>query len=116
MASLTFIMSGLREKPATEPPNTPGRLSVEEAVIKYLAFVRAQRSECTWQGYTHTLGQFRRSCSKKYLDEITKQDLADFVVFMKKRNLSDRTIANRVEEVVTLLRDPEETRGKAKRH
>jgi integrase/recombinase XerD len=48
------------------------------------------------------------------LDEITKPDLADFVVFMKKRNLSDRTVANRVEEVVTLLRDPEEIRGKGK--
>jgi integrase/recombinase XerD len=102
----TFIKCSQSEKPATEPPNTPGRLTLEQAVIKYLAFVKAQRSERTWQAYTHTLRQFGRSCSKKYLDEITKQDLADFVVFMKN--------ANRVEEVVTLLRDPDETRGKGK--
>jgi hypothetical protein len=38
MESLTFIKSGLREKLATEPPNTPGRLTLEEAVSKYLAF------------------------------------------------------------------------------
>jgi integrase/recombinase XerD len=114
MESLTSIKPDLHGKPKTEAPDAPGRLTLEEAVSKYLAFVKAQRSERTWQAYTHTLGQFRQSCSKKYLDEITKQDLADFVVFMKNRNLSDRTVANRVEEVVTLLRDPDETRGKSK--
>jgi integrase/recombinase XerD len=33
---------------------------------------------------------------------------------MKDRDLSDRTIANRFEQVVTLLRDPDDTRGKGK--
>lgn len=114
MESLTFIHPDLHGKPKTEAPDVPGRLTIEEAINKYLAFVKTQRSERTWQAYAHTLGQFRQSCTKKYLNEITKQDLADFVVFMKNRNLSDRTIANRVQQVVTLLHDPEETRGKGK--
>jgi integrase/recombinase XerD len=114
MESLTSINSDLPGKPKTEALDVSGRLTLEEGVSNYLAFVKTQRSERTWQAYAHTLGQFQQSCTKKYLNEITKQDLADFVVFMKNRNLSDRTIANRVQHVVTLLHDPEETRGKGK--
>ena len=113
MESLTLIKPDLREKPVTVTLEKTDRVTVEDGIEKYLRFVKAHRSVRTWQGYTHTLGQFRQSCSKKYLDEITKQDLSNFVVFMKERNLSERTIANRIEEVVTLLRDPDETRGKS---
>src|ERR1017187_2740257 len=55
-------------------------------------------------GYTYTLKQFRDSCAKQFLDEITKQDLYDFVTYLRVREMSDRTIHNRVEEVVGLLR------------
>ena len=95
--SLTFIKPDLHGKPKAETPDALGLLTVEKGVRKYLAFVKTQPSERTWQGYTHTLGQFPQSCTKKYLDEITR-----------------RTIANRVQQVVTLLHDPEKTRGKGK--
>jgi len=48
--------------------------------------------------------QFRESCAKQFLDEISKQDLYDLVTYLRFRGLADRTIHNRVEEVVGLLR------------
>jgi len=37
------------------------------------------------------------------LDEITKQDLTDFVVALKKQGLADRTIDNRLTDLGTFL-------------
>jgi hypothetical protein len=47
--------------------------------------------------------EFRKSCNKQFLDEISKQDPTDFVVFQKKQNLSDRTIDNRLTDLGTFL-------------
>jgi len=89
-------------------------MSRDASPWRRLSVRKAQRSERTSKVYAHTLGEFRQSCTKNYLDEITKQDLADYVVLMKGGNLSDRAIASRVEQMVMLLRDPDETRGKGK--
>jgi hypothetical protein len=51
MDSQTFIKPDLSAKPRTETPDVPGRLTLEEGVSKYLAFLKAQRSERTWQAY-----------------------------------------------------------------
>jgi hypothetical protein len=49
MESITFIKPELSEKPKHEAPDVPGRSTIEEAVSKYLAFVKVQRSQRTWQ-------------------------------------------------------------------
>jgi integrase len=81
----------------------PVRLTLDQAMARYLNNA-STKSPRTWHGYTYTLKQFRDSCAKQFLDEITKQDLYDFVTYLRVREMSDRTIHNRVEEVVGLLR------------
>jgi hypothetical protein len=48
------------------------------------------------------LHEFLESCTKKFLDEITKDDLTAFVIAQKKR-VSDRTIDNRLTDLGTFL-------------
>lgn len=50
------------------------------------------------------LNEFRKSCTKEYLDQIDKSDLTAFVVAQKKAGQDDRTVANRLAGVVTFLR------------
>src|ERR1019366_3002092 len=55
----------------------PVRLTLDQAMARYLNNA-STKSPRTWHGYTYTLKQFRDSCAKQFLDEITKQDLYDF--------------------------------------
>jgi integrase/recombinase XerD len=81
----------------------PIRQTLDQAIARYLNNA-STKSPRTWHGYTYTLKQFRESCRKQFLDEVNKQDLYDFVTYLRVREMSDRTIHNRVEEVVGLLR------------
>jgi integrase/recombinase XerD len=89
--------------PVPAQPAKPTRLTVDEAMERYLRNA-STKSPRTFHGYTYTLTQFRQSCQKQFLDEINKQDLYDFVTYLRVQGLGDRTIHNRVEEVVGLLR------------
>jgi hypothetical protein len=55
-------------------------------------------------GINLILNEFRKSCTKDYLDQIDKSDLTAFVVAQKKDGQDDRTVANRLAGVVTFLR------------
>jgi hypothetical protein len=56
-----------------------------------------------WETLTANNLNAALSCHKQFLDEISKQDLTDFVVSQKKQNLSDRTIDNRLTDSGTFL-------------
>ena len=89
--------------PVVNAPVKPSRLTVDEAIDRYLRNASTKYPR-TFHGYTYTLTQFRQSCQKQFLDEINKQDLYDFVTYLRIQELGDRTIHNRVEEVVGFLR------------
>ena len=89
--------------PVPAQPAKPTRLTVDQAIDRYLRNA-STKSPRTFHGYTYTLKQFRQSCQKRFMDEINKQDLYDFVTFLRVQELGDRTCHNRVEEVVGLLR------------
>jgi integrase len=75
-----------------------------DAIQKYLHNIAALKSWKTANGYSRTLDQFKAACTKTKLKDVRVQDLRDFVVYLKKDNLCDRTISNRLVEVVTFLR------------
>jgi len=62
----------------------------------YLSTVAATRAHKTWLAYNLILNEFRKSCTKEYLDQIDKIDLTAFVVALKKDGQDDRTVANRL--------------------
>ncbi|MGB7847068.1 MAG: site-specific integrase [Candidatus Acidiferrum sp.] len=73
----------------------------DDAIATYLSTVAATRAHKTWLAYNLSLNTFRDSCAKEHLDEIDKNDLTVFVVALKKDEQDDRTVANRVANVVT---------------
>src|ERR1017187_3399033 len=89
--------------PVAKEPEKPTRMTVDQAIDRYLRNA-SPKSPRTYHGYTYTMRQFRESCQKQFLDQITKQDLYDFVTYLRIQELGDRTIHNRVEEVVGFLR------------
>jgi integrase/recombinase XerD len=80
------------------------RINVDDAMANYLSTVAATRAHKTWLAYNLILNEFRKTCTKEYLDQIDKSDLTAFVIAQKKAGQDDRTVANRVAGVVTFLR------------
>jgi len=80
------------------------RINVDDSMDSYLSTVAATRAHKTWLAYNLILNEFRKSCTKEYLDQIDKSDLTAFIVALKKEGQDDRTVANRVAGVVTFLR------------
>jgi hypothetical protein len=52
------------------------RKTIADSIDIYLKDVAATKAEKTISGYTHDLDRFTKSCTKTYVDEIDKEDLA----------------------------------------
>jgi integrase/recombinase XerD len=89
-------------KPAPAPDNS-GPLMLDKAIDVYLENAE-KKSPKTSSGYRYTMQQFYASCRNKLLSSVRKQDLINFEGYLRGLGLGDRTIHNRVGEVVTLLR------------
>ena len=78
-------------------------MTLDAAIDRYLENV-ATKSSKTSSGYRYTLQQFYASTGNLVLSTVTMQQLYDFVAYLRHEGLGDRTIHNRVGEVVTFLR------------
>ena len=90
-------------RPSPASATTTGGLLLDRAIDLYLAN-NATKSGKTVSAYAYCMQQFYRVVGNKPMAAITQQDLVDFVGAMRTEELSDRTIHNRVEEVVCFLR------------
>src|ERR1017187_9182660 len=59
--------------PVAKEPEKPTRMTVDQAIDRYLRNA-STKSPRTYHGYTYTMRQFRESCQKQFLDQITKQE------------------------------------------
>jgi integrase len=74
-------------------PQTPvnaktesSRLSTDDAVEQYFKNLRSQgKDPKTIRAYKVAVEEFRKSCTKKFLDEIGRQDLIDFMGWLRKQ-------------------------------
>ncbi|MCU1308381.1 MAG: integrase family protein [Acidobacteriaceae bacterium] len=89
-------------------PMTPSRpakrINVDDAISGYLRTVAATLAHKTWLAYSLALTEFRKACTKEWLDQIDRSDLTALVMAQKQDGQDDRTVANRVSGVVTFLR------------
>jgi integrase/recombinase XerD len=86
-----------------KPIQSTGELMLDAAIDKYIENVQTKSSK-TSGGYRYTLQQFYASSGNLVLANVTTQHLYDFVGYLRQEGLGDRTIHNRVGEVVTFLR------------
>src|SRR5437762_7766230 len=91
--------------PGQPKPAKKGKVPLDEAIQIYNDNV-VTRSGRTVSGYAATMAQFYASChaQKRFVQDIRQQDLIDFVGFLRATGVGDRTISNRVGEVITFLR------------
>ena len=98
---------GLPE-PKREPvpvAKNPG-LRVDDEVKVYLSNV-AKLAPKTHKAYKRSLELFQKSCKKIYTHQISKQDLQKFDTDLMEHGNEDRTRHNRVQHVVTFLKNKE---------
>jgi integrase len=81
---------------------SPGNLDV--MIDEYLESIEEHRSHRTALAYALSLRAFYASCQLPTVADVTKDTLKNFVKAMKREGLADRSIANRVANVVCFLR------------
>jgi integrase/recombinase XerD len=81
-----------------------GRTTLTEASDDYLDEIRQQKRPKTHAQYSTALKYFRESCGDKQLRYIERRDLINFMGFLADKGLTRRTMWNKVQGVVTMLK------------
>ncbi|HTC63849.1 MAG TPA: site-specific integrase [Candidatus Saccharimonadales bacterium] len=96
--------------PTSETPTS--RTKIADAVVTYFANLLAQgKDPKTIRTYRYAVDGFVASCSKNYIDEIEKQDLFDYMTWLRrqpatkrKHSNPDRTYNNKLSHTVIFLK------------
>jgi hypothetical protein len=73
-------------KPFVSAKPESSRLSIEQAVEQYFKNLHSQgKDPKTIRAYKVSVEEFRQSCPKKFLDEIGRQDLIDFMGWLRQQ-------------------------------
>jgi|SRR5665213_1403289 len=86
------ILPGL----AALEPAPVGKTNLCESIAEYLADTAAGKSKRTLYAYARTLNTFAVICPKKYLEQIDRRDLLNYIAHLRQSGNVPRTIANRV--------------------
>jgi integrase len=88
--------------PASESTSAP---TIADAIRDYLAEIKISKTAATHSAYALALQNFSNSCRKSRLAEITRQDIIEFVRYLREDlKLTDRTCYNRRSHLLTFLR------------
>jgi len=87
-------------------PSVSNGYRLDDEIAIYLSNV-AKLAPKTYQAYKRSLELFRQSCKKIYMHQIGKQDLQAFDSFLIEEGNEDRTRHNRVQHIVTFLKNKE---------
>jgi integrase len=84
----------------------PNRRTLQGAVAAYIQEVTLHRARHTATGYAATLNQFIASTRRRFLDEIGRDEVLNFMTYLRgiTPKYSDRTVYNKTENVVTFLK------------
>jgi integrase/recombinase XerD len=78
---------------------------VVNAAADYLAEIEAHKKPKTYAGYRVAIGHFQESCSKQTLEEITREDLLAFIVFLRKKGFAPYTVNHTFSCALMFLKD-----------
>jgi integrase len=73
-------------------------------VAAYLEEVEANKSKATWLAYNRTLELFLQSCRRANVASVTREDLLAFKTFLKKQDLSGRSVYNHFLNVCVFMK------------
>ena len=81
-----------------------GRMNLESQAGKFIQAAEDRGSKEAAEVYRTTLDEFLETTAKVYADELEGEDVFKFQRALRKRGMSDRTIANRHSHVTAFLR------------
>ena len=81
-----------------------GKRSLQTAVGVYLLEIQAHKKPKTFSAYKTALMYFLESCRKHNLEDIVRADMLHFITCLRKKGQSDRSVANKFENVMTFLK------------
>ena len=83
----------------------PGRLNIGAAIDQYLEYVRLHRAERTYLTYRYTLATLlKTSYRKHYVDEVTREDVLQFMADCYRLGLGNRTVYDKLVVVLQLFK------------
>lgn len=81
------------------------RVKVEAAITEYLQFIEGHRKKRTHLTYRYTLDTLlRQSCRKTYVDQVTREDILQFMTDCYHKKLGKRTVYDKVVVVLQLFK------------
>ncbi len=102
-AELNAVNNGVSVVP--ESGNNGHSVVLAEAIRDFLEEKGLQRKKKTHSDYETTLRYFQQSCTKQYLNDITRKDLLAFSAYCRdEMELSPRTVFNKFARVVAFLK------------
>ena len=72
-----------------------GKTDLAEAMAEYLKDIACAKSKSTLYAYRHTLKVFASTCTKTYLEQVTRRDILNYHEHLRASGNAPRTIANR---------------------
>jgi integrase len=107
---LNALKNGIIEQIA-EPNPREDRLTIGRAIDEYLEFTKAHRKHRTYLTYRYTLDTLlRESYRKPFVDQVTRQDIVEFMTHCYKRGLGKRTVYDKLVVVLQLFKRHGKTR------
>lgn len=76
--------------------SVPARTTLTSALEKYTEYVKYHRSLRTFRTYRPILESFKQFCTKKYVDEVDRQDFIDFATQCIKQGQKGKSIYNKL--------------------
>ncbi len=81
----------------SEQEAQPERITIGQAIEEYLDFIKAHRKKRTHITYRYTLDTLlRRSYSKPFVDQVTREDILDFMTDCYKLGLGKRKVYDKL--------------------
>jgi integrase/recombinase XerD len=108
-AELAAIRNGIVPQPAEAEPE-PDRVRLQDAIEKYIEYIRYHRSLRTFRTYRPILNAFGKFCTRKYVDQVLREDLIAFGTRCLKLGHNGKTVYNKMVVISQLLK----THGRAK--
>jgi integrase/recombinase XerD len=105
------MRAGLVETPPAPVSVPSSRLRVETAIDKYLDFIKNHRSPRTYLTYRYTLETlFRQSCTAKYVEDISRDDILQFMTYCYSQGLGHRTVYDKLVVVLQMFKRYDRTK------
>jgi len=87
------------------PGSEQHRVTINQAIDDYLDFIKTHRKQRTYVTYRYTLDKLlKQSCHRSFVDQVTREDILQFMTDCYKHGLGKRTVYDKLVVVLQLFK------------